>query len=279
MPLRMEIEGLVPSLSAHSYSQNGQFTPAIPGSPYTKKEARAALIHREDRVGKAYMYFSSEQPHSQFIFIAVFQLNALVSLCSAFCFLSKHCSSHSYICTEKRLSGIYIPLVEMLHSNIIAIQHQDIKDVDGTDFSLGFPLRRAIQRFIIHAVAISACFLTGHLFQQESTFPDIRNTQFPCCPLYRNMASSKNQCISNTQFCLSGGRESGTTAAIHRYLCLIKYHKAQHTTVSLSEMQDNRETPRQLGFFTLHCKYTMRIFSSQSPVTTEQLCTHRATDT
>lgn len=28
----------------------------------------------------------------------------------------------------------------MLCSNIIAIQHQDIKDVDGTDFSLGFPL-------------------------------------------------------------------------------------------------------------------------------------------
>lgn len=46
----------------------------------------------------------------------------------------------------------------MLRSNIIAIQHQDIKDVDGTDFSLGFPLRRAIQRFIIQTVDISALF-------------------------------------------------------------------------------------------------------------------------
>lgn len=44
MSLRKETEGLVPSLSAHLYSQNGQFTP-VPGSPYTKKEARAALIH------------------------------------------------------------------------------------------------------------------------------------------------------------------------------------------------------------------------------------------
>lgn len=89
MSLRKETEGLVPSLSAHLYSQNGQFTPAVPGSPYNKKEARAALIPIEYTDGKAYMYFSSEQFHSHFI--AVFQLNALVSLCSAFCFLSKRC--------------------------------------------------------------------------------------------------------------------------------------------------------------------------------------------
>lgn len=89
MSLRKETEGLAPSLSSHLRSQNGQFTPAVPGSPYTKKEARAALIHREDTDGKAYMYFSSEQLHSQLI--AVFQLNALISLCSAFCFLSKCC--------------------------------------------------------------------------------------------------------------------------------------------------------------------------------------------
>lgn len=60
MFLRKETGGLVPSLSAHLYSQNGQFTPAMPGSSYTKKETRAAFIHREDTVGKAYMYFSSE---------------------------------------------------------------------------------------------------------------------------------------------------------------------------------------------------------------------------
>lgn len=30
--------------------------------------------------------------------------------------------------------------------------------MDGTDFSLGFPLRRAIQRFIIQNVDISALF-------------------------------------------------------------------------------------------------------------------------
>lgn len=50
----------------------------------------------------------------------------------------------------------------MLLSNVIAIQHQDIKDVDGTDFSLGFPLRRAIQRLSTQTVAISA--LTYSLF-------------------------------------------------------------------------------------------------------------------
>lgn len=87
MSLRKETEELVPSLSAHLYSQ---FSPAVPGSPYTKIEARAALIHREDTAGKACMYFSSEHLHSLFIFIAVFQLNAFVSMCSEFCFLSKH---------------------------------------------------------------------------------------------------------------------------------------------------------------------------------------------
>lgn len=55
MSLRKETE--VPSLSAHLYSQNGQFTPAVPGSPYNMKEARAALIPIEYTDGKAYMYF------------------------------------------------------------------------------------------------------------------------------------------------------------------------------------------------------------------------------
>lgn len=40
----------------------------------------------------------------------------------------------------------------MLLSNVMAIQHQDIKDVDGTDFSLGFSLGRAIQRLITQPV-------------------------------------------------------------------------------------------------------------------------------
>lgn len=77
------------------------------------------------------------------------------------------CAQHAAFCLngflvtptqvqEKSFSRPYIPLVEMLCSNIIAIQHQDIKDVDGTDFSLGFPLRSAIQRFIIQTVEISA---------------------------------------------------------------------------------------------------------------------------
>lgn len=39
------------------------------------------------------------------------------------------------------------------------------------------------------------------------------------------------------------------------------------------------KTLRQLGFFTLHCEYTTRIFSPQAAVTAEQLCTQRATDT
>lgn len=87
-----------------------------------------------------------------------------------------------------------------------------------------------------------------------------RYTQIPCSPSYRNMASSKSLWISNMQFYLRGGRESGTTAAITS-LCLNRYHKAQHITVPSSEVQKGRETPRQLGFFTLHSKYTTRIFS------------------
>lgn len=64
---------------------------SLPQPCLAHPKLRKKLIYREDTVGKAYMYFSSEQLHYQFIFIAVFQLNALVSLCSAFCFLSEHC--------------------------------------------------------------------------------------------------------------------------------------------------------------------------------------------
>lgn len=146
----------------------------------------------------------------------------------------------------------------MLCSNIIAIQHQGIKDVDGTDFSLGFPLRGAIQKFIIHCWYFSFDFDRTSLLARNHFS---RYTHIPCSPSYRNMASSKNLCISNVQIYLRGGREGGTTAAITSCLCLNRYHKAQHTTVPSCEVQEGRETPRQLGFFTLHSKYTTRIFS------------------
>lgn len=57
----------------------------------------------------------------------------------------------------------------MLLSNIIAVEHQDIKDVDGTDFSLGFPLGKAIQRLTIQTVAISAVIYSPFFARTSSS--------------------------------------------------------------------------------------------------------------
>lgn len=46
--------------------------------------------------------------------------------------------SSSYM--RKHFSKVYLPLIEMLLSNITVIEDQGIQDMDGTNFSLGLSL-------------------------------------------------------------------------------------------------------------------------------------------
>lgn len=73
----------------------------------------------------------------------------------------------------------------MLLSNVIAVQYQDIQDVDGADFSLGFPLGRVIHRLATQTVAISALIYslvfdrTSFSSNKKSPFQILEANKFP----------------------------------------------------------------------------------------------------
>lgn len=61
---------------------------------------------------------------------------------------SKKAANCFYQYTAKDISKLYLPLIEMLFSDITAIQHEGIQDMDGTNFPLCFPLGRKKRRII-----------------------------------------------------------------------------------------------------------------------------------
>lgn len=147
----------------------------------------------------------------------------------------------------------------MLVSDIIAIQHQDIKDVDSADFSLRFPLQKVVCKLTSRTVCCYFSFFYSSsflffwqciiLFQRESTFPDTRSMPVPCSPLCSNTPASKNRHISTAQ--LSQGRERKQDHSYHHQLSgtivphQVAQHKAQCTTASSFEVPEDSRTPRQ----------------------------------
>lgn len=159
----------------------------------------------------------------------------------------------------------------MLLSNVIAIQYQDIQDVDGADFSLGFPLGRVIRRLATQTVAISA--LIYSLLFDRTSFSSNKKAPFQILEAHKHTCHPPGTGVCRLHSSVSG--QGRTTAAITSSLCVIRCHSTKASALQHTHLQSQR-TGKLPGSNTLRCDYTTRTFSPRSAITAEHLCTQRA---